>query len=35
MYVSNVLSVLNVQLGVIYMEKFMVQNLVNVMMYQN
>ena len=35
MYVSNVLNVLNVQLGVIYMEKFMVQNLVNVMMYQN
>ena len=26
MYVSNVLNVLNVQLGVISMEKFMVQN---------
>ena len=26
MYVSNVLNVLNVQLGVIFIEKFMVQN---------
>ena len=26
MYVSNVLNVLNVQLGVISMEKFMLQN---------